>query len=47
MVNWLLQILNKQSDRKMYGSVTIFFQNGEITHVETKNTEKPPIDLKE
>jgi hypothetical protein len=45
MVNWLLQILNKQSDRKMYGSVTIFFQNGEITHVETKNTEKPPVDL--
>ena len=46
MVNWLLQLLNKRCEDKFYGSVTVYYQNGVVTHVDTKTTEKPPVDLK-
>jgi hypothetical protein len=45
MINWLLKLLDKRSEDEFYGSVTIYFQNGKITHVDEKTTHKPPLDL--
>jgi hypothetical protein len=36
----IVRVLEEEQRRKLYGTVTVFFQNGVIERVETKRTAK-------
>lgn len=40
IIEWILNAVQKESKEKAFGSVTVFFQNGEVTHIKTERTEK-------
>ncbi len=47
MLNWISGILKNASKDKLYGSITLTFQNGKITNCKVERSIKPPVDLKD
>ena len=43
-LDWVMDILKREANSHLYGSVTIQFQNGAIQVVKIEKTEKPSVD---
>jgi hypothetical protein len=45
-LKWIEEKLREAAACQMYGSLSFQFQNGALTGLEIKKTEKPPVDAK-
>lgn len=41
---WAMVKMKKAAQDCLYGRMEIFFENGNVTHVEITRREKPPVD---
>lgn len=42
-IEWVLDAIAKASSDKVYGSITLNFQSGNITTMRVEKIEKPPL----
>lgn len=40
-INWIVEQIAKTVNSQFYGSITLNFQKGNLTHVETRKIDKP------